>query len=138
MRKARSAGAISRPTRATFRTSPRPLQPSSRSPNRPTTQGMRAVIASLPRGKTLPPRVWARRHRTLVWLVWAHAVALPLFGLAQGYGLGHVLLDALPIAFFGGAAMLSSRSQRFRACMVSMGLLTSSAILVHLWGGQIE
>jgi diguanylate cyclase (GGDEF)-like protein/PAS domain S-box-containing protein len=99
---------------------------------------MKAVLASLPRGKTLPPRVWARRHRALVWLVWAHAVALPLFGLTQGYGPGHVLIDALPIAFFGWAAMLSSRSQRFRASMVSMGLLTSSAILVHLWGGQIE
>jgi diguanylate cyclase (GGDEF)-like protein/PAS domain S-box-containing protein len=99
---------------------------------------MRAVFATLPRGKTLPPRVWARRHRTLVWLVFAHAIALPLFGLAQGYGLLHVLLDAAPIAFFGWAATLTSRSQRFRASMVSMGLLTSSAILVHLWGGQIE
>src|SRR5215217_2640580 len=99
---------------------------------------MKAVLASLPRGKTLPTPVWARRHRSLVWLVWAHAVALPLFGLTRGYGLDHVLIDGLPIAFFGWAATLSSRSQRFRACMVSMGLLTSSAILVHLWGGQIE
>jgi diguanylate cyclase (GGDEF)-like protein/PAS domain S-box-containing protein len=99
---------------------------------------MKALLASLPRGKTLPPRVWARRHRTLVWLVFAHAIALPLFGLAQGYGLVHVMLDAAPIAFFGWAATLSSRSQRFRSSMVAMGLLTSSAILVHLWGGQIE
>src|SRR5215208_3482168 len=99
---------------------------------------MQAVLASLPRGKTLPPRVWARRHRTLVWLVWAHAVALPLFGLTQGYGIAHVTLDGLPVAVFAAAAMLPGRSQRFRASMVSMGLLTSSAILVHLWGGQIE
>src|SRR4051812_29182803 len=99
---------------------------------------MRALLASLPRGETLPPRVWDRRHRTLVWLASAHAVALPLFGLAQGYGLPHVLVDAAPIAFFGWAATLSSRSQRFRSSMVAMGLLTSSAILVHLWGGQIE
>jgi diguanylate cyclase (GGDEF)-like protein/PAS domain S-box-containing protein len=99
---------------------------------------MRAVLASLPRGKTLPPRVWARRHRTLVWLVWAHAVALPIFGLAQGYGLVHVLIDALPIAGFGLLAALPYGSRRFRASMVSLGLLTSSAILVHLWGGQIE
>jgi diguanylate cyclase (GGDEF)-like protein/PAS domain S-box-containing protein len=99
---------------------------------------MRAVIASLPRGKTLPPRVWARRHRTLVWLVWAHAVALPLFGLAQGYGLRHSLFEGLPIACFGLFAMVPGRSQRFRASMVSLGLLTSSGVLVHLWGGQIE
>src|SRR5215211_7199941 len=99
---------------------------------------MKAVLASLPRGKTLPPAVWAQRHRTLVGLVWAHAIALPLFGLTQGYGLSHVLIDALPIAAFGAAAMLTGRSQRFRASMVSMGLLTSSAVLVHLWGGHIE
>src|SRR5215213_5012420 len=99
---------------------------------------MKAVLASLPRGKTLPPRVWARRHRTLVWLVWAHAVALPLFGLTQGYGLAHVAIDGLPIAIFAGLAALPVGSKRFRASAVSMGLLTSSAILVHLWGGQIE
>src|SRR5829696_4199647 len=99
---------------------------------------MQAVLASLPRGKTLPPRVWARRHRTLVWLVWAHAVALPLFGLTQGYGISHVTLDGLPVAVFAAAAMLPGRSQRFRASMVSMGLLTASAILVHLWDGHIE
>src|SRR5215216_1591620 len=99
---------------------------------------MKALVASLPRGKTLPPRIWARRHRALVWLVWAHAVALPLFGLAQGYGPLHVFVDGLPIAAFGVLATLRGRSQRFRSSMVSMGLLTSSAILVHLWGGQIE
>src|SRR5215208_6545876 len=99
---------------------------------------MKAVLASLPRGKTLPTPVWARRHRTLVWLVWAHAVALPLFGLTRGYGLDHVLIDGLPIAFFAGLAALPVGSKRFRASAVSMGLLTSSAILVHLWGGQIE
>jgi diguanylate cyclase (GGDEF)-like protein/PAS domain S-box-containing protein len=96
------------------------------------------AFASLPTGKTLPPAVWARRHRTLVWLVWAHVIALPLFGLTQGYGLGHVAVDGLPIAVFALAAMAPGRSQRFRACMVSLGLLSSSAILVHLWDGKIE
>ena len=96
------------------------------------------VLESLPSGKTLPPRVWARRHRTLIWLLWAHAVALPLFGLTRGYGLPHVAVDGLPIAVFGVAAMLRERSQRFRASMVALGLLTSSAVLVHLWDGKIE
>ncbi len=99
---------------------------------------MHGLIASLPRGKTLPPAVWARRHRFMVGLVWAHVIALPLFGLTQGYGVPHVLLDALPMAVFGAAAMVRTRSQRFRAAMVALGLLSSSAILVHLWGGQIE
>ena len=99
---------------------------------------MKAVIASLPRGKTLPPAVWERRHRTLVWLVWAHAVVLPLFGMARGYGTGHVAVDAGAIGVFAAAGMWGSRSQRFRGSMVAFGLLTSSAVLVHLWDGQIE
>jgi diguanylate cyclase (GGDEF)-like protein/PAS domain S-box-containing protein len=99
---------------------------------------IRRVIASLPRGKTLPPAVWVRRHGTLVWLVWAHAAVLPVFGLARGYAPLHVALDALPIVVFGLAATVRSRSQRFRASMVSLALLTSSAVLVHLWDGQIE
>jgi diguanylate cyclase (GGDEF)-like protein/PAS domain S-box-containing protein len=96
------------------------------------------IAAALPSGKTLPPAVWARRHRTLVWLVWAHAIALPIFGLTRGYGAGHVLIDGVPIALFGAAALLPARSQRFRGAMVAFGLLTSSAVLVHLWDGQIE
>ena len=98
----------------------------------------RVLVASLPRGRTLPADVWARRHRTLVWLVWAHAVALPIFGLTRGYGLGHIAIDGLPMAVFAAAAMLTGRSQRFRASMVSLGLLSSSAVLVHLWDGKIE
>ena len=98
----------------------------------------RVIAASLPRGKTLPPEAWARRHRTLVLLVWAHAIALPIFGLARGFGLAHVALDSVAISTFAAAAMLRGRSQSFRASMVSLGLLTSSGVLVHLWNGQIE
>jgi diguanylate cyclase (GGDEF)-like protein/PAS domain S-box-containing protein len=98
----------------------------------------RPLTTWLPRGKTLPPDVWAQRHRVLVLLVWAHVVALPLFGLTRGYGVLHVVIDATPVAVFGAAAMVTTRSQRFRASMVSLGLLTSSAVLVHLWGGQTE
>src|SRR3954468_8952883 len=99
---------------------------------------MKAVLASLPRGRTLPPAVWASRHRTLVWLVWAHAVALPLFGLTRGYGLGHVALDGAPTALSAAPAMFTRPTRRVRGSLVAMGLLTSSAVLVHLWNGQIE
>jgi diguanylate cyclase (GGDEF)-like protein/PAS domain S-box-containing protein len=71
-------------------------------------------------------------------LVWFHAVALPLYGLTRGYPLWHVCIDGLPIAAFGLAASVPYRSARFRACMVSLGLLSSSAVLVHLAGGSTE
>ncbi|MEA2444556.1 MAG: hypothetical protein QOJ12_1848 [Thermoleophilales bacterium] len=114
------------------------MGPDARASSSGVSLRVQSLLASLPRGKTLPPRVWARRHRTLVWLVWAHAVALPLFGLTRGYGPAHVAIDGLPIAVFGAAAMVRGRSQRFRASMVALGLLTASAVLVHLWDGKIE
>src|SRR3954451_3667533 len=99
---------------------------------------MRRLVAALPSGKTLPPDVWQRRHRAMTVLVWLHAVGLPLYGLTRGYPLWHVALDGSPIAAFSLGASVPYRSPRFRACMVSLGLLTSSAVLVHLAGGATE
>jgi diguanylate cyclase (GGDEF)-like protein/PAS domain S-box-containing protein len=99
---------------------------------------LRRVRAALPSGKTLPPEVWQRRHHTMLWLVWLHVVGLFIYGLCRGYPVWHMCIDTLPIATFGAAATLKDRSRRFRACMVSLGLLTSSAVLVHLAGGSTE
>jgi diguanylate cyclase (GGDEF)-like protein/PAS domain S-box-containing protein len=71
-------------------------------------------------------------------LIWLHAGGLMIYGLLRGYPLWHMCVDTLPIAAFGAAAGLRLRSRRFRACMVSLGLLTSSAVLVHLSGGSTE
>src|SRR3954447_24592263 len=100
--------------------------------------GLTRLAASLPRGKTLPPEVWAHRHRILTWLVFAHAVALPIFRLTRGFPLWHASLEGFPVAVFGYGATMPYRSKRFRSSMVSLGLLTSSAMLVHIWGGVIE
>jgi diguanylate cyclase (GGDEF)-like protein/PAS domain S-box-containing protein len=92
----------------------------------------------LPQGRTLPDDVWRQRHRALLILLWAHVVALPLFGIAQGYGVFHSIQEGLIIAAFAGMAMLAGQRKRLAAALVSVGLITSSAILVHLWGGVIE
>src|SRR3954470_1300437 len=105
---------------------------------RPILSALARVRDGLPRGKTLPPDVWHRRHNAMVVVVWAHVVGLAIFGLARGYPLWHVAIDVFPIATFGAAATLKRRSLRFRACMVAIGLLSSSAILVHLAGGSTE
>jgi diguanylate cyclase (GGDEF)-like protein/PAS domain S-box-containing protein len=96
------------------------------------------ALAALPSGKTLPPEIWHRRHHAMVWLVWAHVVGLFVFGLLRGYPAWHMVVDTLPIATFAAAAGMQRRSRRFRACMVSLGLLSSSAVLVHLTGGSTE
>ena len=102
---------------------------------------LRRVLAllgdALPHSRMLPEKDWRRRHRVLLGLLWIHALALPIFGAARGYGPWHSLLEGAAVAIF--AALASSRaSRRVRACLVSLGLLTSSAVLVHFSGGAIE
>ena len=82
--------------------------------------------------------MWRRRHRALLLLLWAHAIGLTLFGLVRGYGVVHSIQEGLVIAAIAGMAMLAGRRQRLASALVSFGLITSSAILVHLWGGVIE
>src|SRR5688500_18661370 len=100
--------------------------------------GMRRLLGRLPRGRTLPPEVWSARPRLMVGLVWLHVPALLAFGLARGFDVGHTLLDVLPIALMGAIAVSGRLSTALRTAAVSLGLLTSSAVLVHLWGGVIE
>src|SRR3954447_1658531 len=90
--------------------------------------------AALPTGKTLPPEIWQRRHRAMTMLVWAHAGGLYILGVARGYPLWHMGHATTPIVCSAVPAGLHRHSRRFRACMVSLGLLTSSAVLVHLTG----
>src|SRR5690242_3977281 len=100
--------------------------------------GLSRIAATLPRGKTLPPEVWAHRHRVLTWLLFAHAIALPICGLLNGFPWWHSGMEGFPTLVFAYGATMPHRSRRFRMNMVSLGLLTSSAMLVHIFGGVIE
>jgi Stage II sporulation protein E (SpoIIE) len=97
-------------------------------------QRLRSV---LPRGQTLPDDVFEVRHRWIQRLLWLHVVGLPLFGLSQGYSLGHSLVEGSPLLVIAIAARISP-TRRQKASLMALGLLTSSAILVHLWHGAIE
>src|SRR5688572_25674139 len=96
------------------------------------------VQHALPTGRPLPDAVWQRRHQVILALLWLHAIGIACFGLIAGQGLAHSLGEGAVVA--GAAALASWRegSRRFRAVMASVGLLTCSAILVHLSGGYIE
>jgi diguanylate cyclase (GGDEF)-like protein/PAS domain S-box-containing protein len=97
-----------------------------------------AARRALPRGQTLPYEAWERRHRAMLAILWVHVPALLAFSLARGYDLRASLASVTPIALAGGAAMLHGPGRRARSIAVVIGLLTSSAVLVHAWGGQIE
>ena len=92
----------------------------------------------LPTGASLPDDVWRRRHRGILVLLWVHAGGVLVFGLLRGFSLAHMIWEISPIV----AAAVIAGIQRFRPIIrmvaATLGLLTSSAILVHLSGGVIE
>ena len=97
-----------------------------------------SILDALPQGQLLPDADWNRRHRWIVWIIWAHAAGLAVFGAARGYG---VLHSATEGAFVGLAAVAATRprfGRKTRSAAAALGLITSSALAVHLSGGAIE
>jgi diguanylate cyclase (GGDEF)-like protein len=94
--------------------------------------------ASLPQGRMLPAHLLERRHRMIVAVLVAHVPALLAFGLARGYPLWHVSIDIAPVVMLAGLSMLPRTPLRWRMVAACVGLVTCSAMLVHLWGGVIE
>jgi diguanylate cyclase (GGDEF)-like protein/PAS domain S-box-containing protein len=97
-----------------------------------------AAMAALPRGRTLPEEVWLRRHRWMTLLVWSQAIMLTTYGLLAGHAIPHSLLEGLPVAACALVAGAGTLPRRARTGAVAIGLLTSSAVLVHLMEGRIE
>ena len=103
----------------------------------PARTRLRQFVEALPRGRTLPPEVWQRRHRWMTLLVWSQAIGLVAYGLISGQAVGHSVLEGVPVAACALAAG-ANLSRRVRTGAVAVGLLTASAVLVHLMGGRIE
>ncbi|MGH9264501.1 MAG: response regulator [Acidimicrobiales bacterium] len=103
---------------------------------------MRAAVRSfwrwLPKGGRLPESAWHARHRAIVALLWLHVPAIILFGLTLGEDLNHALVETIPIASAAVLAVHGPLSRTAKTVVSSIGLLTSSAVLVHLSGGVIE
>jgi signal transduction histidine kinase len=100
--------------------------------------GMHEVGGYLPHGRTLPEATWRRRHAGMVALLWAHVVVLPIVGLFYGYSIPHALLEGGIVAAFGTLALLKPGGRRLQSVIVALGLLTCSAVLVHITQGLIE
>lgn len=82
--------------------------------------------------------MWARRHRGILLILWVHAVALAVFALVRGKGFVHAVTEGGAVALFAALASHPSLSIRARSAAATIGLMTSSAVLVHLSGGVIE
>lgn len=88
------------------------------------------------RAGALPEADWAWRHRVVCWVLAAHVPALTLLALLQGEPV-RVLFVALPLGALLALAY-GPLSRRLRGLAASLGLLTASALLVHLLDGVGE
>src|SRR5467141_362676 len=92
----------------------------------------------LPTGVSLPEGIWNNRHRGILVVLWLHVAGVPLYGLLRGFSLAHVTLEGSVIAALAVAASGRRRSRELRMLAATLGLVTSSALLVHLSGGLVE
>jgi hypothetical protein len=102
-------------------------------------------------GGNLPEDVWQSRYLFLLGLTWFHALIIGLVGPVLGYSwevsldalfsdgtILHTIFEGLIVALFAVLGSLKRAGRTFQACAIAMGLMSSSAILVHLSGGYIE
>ena len=99
---------------------------------------IRPLAATLPRGRTLPDRVWLRRHRAVLVILWIHVIGLGAFALATGKSADHAAFEMALVTVPTLFASWPRLGRSMRATAASFGLVTASAVLVHLSGGYIE
>ena len=118
---------------------------------RPTAiTAMSRLWSLVPSGGSLPEGVWRARHRFLIGLTFFHVVIIALAAAVIGKhwelslraffdddsGL-HIIGESLVVALFGLLACWRRAGRTVQATFVGFGLMSSSAILVHLCGGYV-
>ena len=91
----------------------------------------------LPRGTRLPDASWTARHRLLIAISWVQVPFLAIVGLNTGVDRGHMVAEIGLVIFFLLLQTLTGRRVA-KAVLVSLALVTCSALLVHFTGGLIE
>jgi len=82
--------------------------------------------------------LWERRHRGMMHLLWLQSVGLAIASLAVGKGLTHTVAHVTTLFVCIAAASSPVLSTKVRSTACALGLVASSAVLVHLAGGYIE
>ena len=98
----------------------------------------RVLIRWLPRGGSLEDPSWIARHQGICVLLWIHAVVLLLAALVSQQSLAHSAAEAAAVAWLALGATLRTFGSRVRSALATLGLMTSSALVVHLSNGLIE
>jgi diguanylate cyclase (GGDEF)-like protein/PAS domain S-box-containing protein len=96
------------------------------------------IRSAIPRGVRIPPEEWDQRHRWIMRLLWLHVPVIVVYGFATGNGALHNFIEATPTALLGYLGTRAWIDRRTRAVLTGFGLMTASAVLVHLSGGVTE
>ena len=99
--------------------------------------GRDRALAWLPRGALLPAADWQWRHAVVCLVLAAHVPALTGWALLAGPP-GEVWHVLLPLVALLAAAWVPALSRAARSSAAALGLLTSSALVVHLMDQAIE
>ncbi|MFL6205197.1 MAG: putative bifunctional diguanylate cyclase/phosphodiesterase [Acidimicrobiales bacterium] len=92
----------------------------------------------LPTGASLPEEVWWQRHRGILILLWLHVPVVFTIAIAQGVGLLHAMVETSAVVALAALAWGSAPHRALSMVIAAVGLLTCSAVLVHLSHGLIE
>ena len=98
----------------------------------------RSIRNALPEGRTLPEELWTRRHKGILVVLWVLAGLIPVFALARGVSVAHTIPEAAIGPVLALLATTTALTRRQRSVAATLGLLSCSAVLVHLSGGVIE
>src|SRR3954470_9077058 len=96
---------------------------------------VRHLSAVVPPGAKLPEAQWQSRHRALVWLLRAHIPVIFIISLGFDQGFAQALLDGATVTFFAVLAQFKLGGRRAQTLVVTVGLLSCSALLVHITSG---
>jgi PAS domain S-box-containing protein len=92
----------------------------------------------IPEGRTISENEWKVRHHGILILLWLHVCGLMTFGIYEGFGILQSAGEGLVIAAFALAAASNTFNRSYRSALASIGLITSSAVLVQFSHGYIE
>ena len=95
------------------------------------------VAALLPKGTPIGDELFTARHRAVLAVLWAHAVGLLIFGAVRNAPPLHLAAEIGAIVAITVAAR-AAPGRSGKAAAATLGLVSCSALLVHLSGGLIE
>jgi hypothetical protein len=98
---------------------------------------LRKLRGVLPTGGSLPEEAFIRRHRAMVILLFAHAIGIAILAYLRGFAPMHAIQEGSVVAAIAGLAMLPE-GRKLKSALGALGLITASAVLVHVGGGSIE